>query len=162
MNYQQTLTYFRFFLWSFSHFKVPMIGYVRPRLVLLTEKNIVIKIRLTRRNKNHLQSMYFGALSVGADLAAGLHAFYHAKSAKMNASIAFKSFHANFLKRPESDVYFVCNMGDKVKDMVFESQQSGERINKLIEVNAYTDYPEQIENIARFSMELSIKVKNHD
>jgi len=162
MKYPQTLTYFRFFLWSFSHFKVPMIGFVRPRLVLLTEKNIVIKIRLTRRNKNHLQSMYFGALSVGADLAAGLHAFYHTKSGKMNASIAFKSFHANFLKRPESDVYFVCDMGDNVKAMVLESQQSGERINQCIEVIAYTDYPEQKECVAQFSLELSIKVKNHD
>jgi len=152
------LTHFKFFLWSFGRFNVPLIGYLKPRLITLNEKEIVIKLKLNRRSKNHLNSMYFGALAIGADLAGGLHAFYHAKHSNVTISLAFKSFQAQFLRRPESDVFFVCQMGEHVKEMITASQTSKERINKPVTVIAYTRYPEQPEEVARFILELSLKV----
>lgn len=152
------LTRFRVFIWYFGCFKVPLIGYLRPRLIALTKQQVIIALRLTRRSKNHLHSMYFGALAVGADLAAGLHAFYHAQQAHVKISLAFKSFQAQFLKRPESHVYFVCDMGDAVHTMITESQYSKQRINQPITVIAYTNYPENPEEVARFVLELSLKV----
>jgi len=154
----KTLTRFRLFLWRFGILNVPLIGYLNPSLLLLTDKEIVIKLKLNRRSKNHLNSMYFGALAVGADLASGLHGFYHAKAANLKISLAFKSFKAEFLKRPESDVYFVSTMGEKVKEMMISSQETGKRINKPIEVIAYTNYPENKEIVATFILELSLKV----
>ncbi|HEN5538942.1 TPA: DUF4442 domain-containing protein, partial [Legionella pneumophila] len=121
------LTQFKFFLWFFSHFKVALIGYLKPKLIQLTDNEIVVRLPLTRRSRNHLHSMYFGALAVGADIAGGLHGFYHAKQAKCKVSLAFKSFQAQFLRRPESDVYFICTEGDVVKKMIEESKKSGER-----------------------------------
>ncbi len=152
------LAKFKFFLWRFSHFQVPLIGHLKPKLIKLTDEEIVAKLPLNRRSKNHLNSMYFGALAVGADLAGGLHSFYHAKQAKMKASVAFKSFEAQFLRRPESDVYFVCKMGVEIKSMLEESQKTGLRVNKPIEVMAFVNYPEHPEEVAKFSLELSIKV----
>ena len=102
--------------------------------------------------------MYFGALAVGADVAGGLHGFYHAKNANVTVSLAFKSFQAQFLRRSESDVYFICKMGNEIKAMVTESQQTGARINKFIHVDAYVNYPQQPENVAKFILELSLKV----
>ena len=58
--------------------KIPIIGYVKPKLIELNDEKAGVKIKLRRRSKNHLNSMYFGALAVGADVAAGLHAFYFA------------------------------------------------------------------------------------
>ena len=104
--------------------------------------------------------MYFGALAVGADLAGGLHGFYHAERAKVNVSLAFKSFQAEFIRRPESDVFFVSKMGDAVKEMISDSQKTGQRINKPLLVAAYTNYPTQPEEVARFTLELSLKVLN--
>lgn len=152
------MTRFKCFLWYFGHFKVAMIGYLRPRLIKLTEQEIVIRLRLNRRSRNHLNSMYFGALAVGADLAGGLHGFYHADLSRCKVSLAFKSFQAQFLRRPESDVYFVCTEGDVVKEMIQESKQSGERVNKNIKVKAFIDYPSQSELVADFVLELSVKV----
>ncbi len=154
----KTLTRFRLFLWRFSHFKVPLIGYLNPSLLTLTDTDIVIKLKLNRRSKNHLNSMYFGALAVGADLAGGLHGFYHAKKAHVNISLVFKSFHAEFLKRPESDVYFVSTMGEMVKEMMILSKETGQRINKPLDVIAYINYPAQKEIVAKFILELSLKV----
>lgn len=154
------LNQFKFFLWTFGRFKVPLIGYTRPRLLKLDEQEIVVKLPLTRRTKNHLNSMYFGALAVGADIAGGLHGFYHADAAKVKASIVFKSFEAQFISRPESDVYFVNDMGLAVKQMIEESQKSGERINKPITIKAFTDYndPTKVKEVAHFILELSLKV----
>ena len=102
--------------------------------------------------------MYFGALAVGADLAGGLHGFYHADLAKLKVSLAFKSFQAQFLRRPESDVYFVCTEGETVKQMIEESNASGERMNKNINIKAYTNFLSQPEEVADFILELSVKV----
>ena len=153
-------TRFKFFLWYFGHFQVPLIGHLKPKLIALDEQKIVAKIALRRRSKNHLNSMYFGALAVGADLAGGLHSFYHAKRANLKVSVAFKSFQAQFLRRPESDVYFVCEEGNRVKEMLLESKKSGERVNKPIQIRAFTDYLKNPEEVATFSLELSVKVLN--
>jgi hypothetical protein len=135
-----------------------MIGYLRPKIIKLNDKDIIVRIRLNRRSRNHLNSMYFGALSVGADIAGGLHAFYHADQNKNNILLAFKSFQAQFLKRPESDVYFVCNEGEQVKQMLVDSTQAGERVNKPIHIHAYTNYLHEPEEVAQFTLELSVKV----
>lgn len=151
---------FKYFLWFFGHFKVPLIGYTRPRIIDLTDERIVVKIALRRRTKNHLNSMYFGALAIGADIAGGLHGFYHAELINAKTSLAFKSFEAQFLSRPESDVYFVNEMGLDIKKMLEESQAQSVRINKPIIIKAYTDYerPEKTKEVARFMLELSLKV----
>lgn len=152
------LRQFKYFLWYFGHVKVPLIGHLKPKLLTLTDEKIVVMLPLKRRSKNHLNSMYFGALAVGADLAGGLHGFYHANRLKLNVSLAFKSFQAQFHKRPESDVYFICDDGDKVKTMLLDSQKTGERINHLLTIKAYTTYPDNPELVADFKLELSIKV----
>lgn len=153
------LTRFKFFLWYFGHFNVPLIGHLKPKLLTLTDSNIVIRLRLNRRSKNHLNSMYFGALAVGADIAGGLHGFHHAKLAQVKISLAFKSFQAQFLKRPESDVYFVCDQGDDIKAMLVESKATGLRINKPIAITAFTNYTTKPETIAHFILELSLKTR---
>ena len=103
--------------------------------------------------------MYFGALAVGADLAGGLHALYYAKRLTIPISFAFKSFDAQFLKRPESDVYFISTMGKTVEAMIHASKESHQRVNQRIRVSAFTNYTEQAEIVAEFTIELSIKVR---
>jgi hypothetical protein len=149
---------FKLFFWYFCRFKVPMIGYLKPRLIKLNEEEAVICIPLKRRSRNHLNSMYFGALAVGADLAGGLQGFYQAHLAQCKVSLVFKSFQAQFLQRPESDVYFVCTDGEAIKAMIQEAQQTKMRVNKLIRIDAYTEYPNQINKVAEFTLELSMKI----
>jgi hypothetical protein len=150
---------FKLFFWYFCHFKVAMIGYLKPRLITLNEATIVICLPLTTRSRNHLNSMYFGALAVGADLAGGIHGFYHAELAQCNVSLVFKSFQAQFLRRPESDVYFVCSEGELVKAMIQETKMTKERVTRPIHIDAYTDYPAQMNKVATFILELSVKIR---
>lgn len=143
----------------FGFFKIPLIGFVRPRLIKLTEKEMVVKIPLRRRTRNHLGSMYFGALSIGADLAGAFQAFQVAEKRKRKISLAFKDFHADFIKRPEADVYFVSHAGKQIENMVDETIKSKERVTEGIRIDAVINYPENPEVVAEFTLGLSVKDK---
>ncbi len=144
-------------LFLLGFFKIPLIGFTRPKLISLDEKNVSVKIKLNRRTKNHLNSMYFGALAVGADIAGGIHVFYFSEILDKKVSFSFKGMNAQFLKRAESDVYFSSNEGQIIKEAIEESIKTGERINKSILVTAKN---ESDEIVATFEMISSLKVLN--
>ncbi|MCO5268871.1 MAG: DUF4442 domain-containing protein [Brumimicrobium sp.] len=143
-------------LWLMGVVKIPLIAFVRPKLVHIDEKKVVVRIRLRRRTKNHLQSMYFGALAVGADVAAGLHAFYFAEQLGEKISFAFKGVNAEFLKRATSHVTFTSEEGLAVKTVFEEALTTRERQEKWVKVEAKN---EENEVVAIFQMQISIKVK---
>ena len=137
-------------------FKIPMIAYVRPKLMEINDESVHVRIRLRRATRNHLKSMYFGALAVGADVAAGIHVFYFAQESGLKVSFAFKGMKADFLKRAESDVTFVCDEGLVIKEMIESSKISGERMNQNVTVVA-KDMNAVI--VATFEMTVSVKVQ---
>lgn len=147
------------YLKLFGLFKVPLIFYCRPKVLHIDEKEVTVMIPLRRRTKNHLNSMYFGALAVGADIAGGMIAFYISEKDKTKISLAFKSLKADFHKRPEGDVFFYCHDGEIIQNMIAESKQSAERINKAVKITAIVPSIDPKEIVASFSLTLSIKVK---
>lgn len=151
-----SLKQMQWLLFKLSIFKIPIIGFVRPKLLLLTDEEIHVKIKLKRRTKNHLNSMYFGALAVGADVASGIHAFYFAGTMGYKVSFAFKGVEGEFLKRAESDVTFKINQGLLVQKAILKSYEEKERVNQSIDVIA-TDSNNEI--VATFKMIVSVKVK---
>lgn len=151
-----TLKKMKWMLFLLGLAKIPIIGFIKPKLIQLDDQKTIVKIRLRRRSKNHLKSMYFGALAVGADVAAGLHAFYFAEKMGKKVSFAFKGMNAEFLMRAESDIIFVSEDGAKVKDAMDRSLAQGERINEPINVFAKNA---NNEIVASFEMIVSVKVK---
>lgn len=147
-------------LWLFGIFKIPLIGFVRPKLIELSDIKMVIKIPLRRRTKNHLGSMYFGSLAIGADLSGAFQAFFIAEKTDRKMSIVFKNFNASFISRPESDVFFVSEEGGLIQDIIDETIKIKERVTKDIKINAFTNYPEEPIHVAEFILGLSIKDKS--
>ena len=99
--------------------------------------------------------MYFGALSVGADIAGGIQVFYFSKKMDRKVSFAFKAMNAQFLKRAESDIIFESNEGRKIQLAMEKSLQDKARINDSIMVEAKND---QGEVVATFEMIVSVRV----
>ena len=142
----------------FGAFKVPLIGYCRPRVTSLDEESVSITIPLRRRTRNHLGSMYFGALAVGADVAGGSLAVFLADKRKLKISVAFKTVSGEFFKRPQHDVVFTCNDGRTISAMITEAKESGERINRPIQVSAHCPAQFGDEVVALFKLVLSLKM----
>ena len=117
----------------FGFSKVPMIYYCRPSVIYNDKEILEIKIPLNRRTKNHVNSMYFGALSVGADITGGFLALPAIQKSGKKINLVFKDFNARFLKRAESDVHFICKDGLAVNNLVTTAIQTQERQNFIID-----------------------------
>lgn len=145
------------FLWKFGLLKVPMIFFLRPKVIEIDDNHAVVKIRLSRRSKNHLNSMYFGALCVGADITGGILLVKFMAEHKINFSFVFKDVKGEFLKRPESDVHFSCNDGHAIRELIAKALSSGVRENLPVTINATSPSMSGEEPVARFILTLSIK-----
>tara|TARA_B100000029_G_scaffold257956_2_gene254680 strand:- start:878 stop:1357 length:480 start_codon:yes stop_codon:yes gene_type:complete len=142
----------------FSFKKVPMIFYTRPWIQDLSLSKIEVVIPLNRKTKNHLNSMYFGALCVGADVAGGFLALSIIQNKKKDVSIIFKDFKAEFLKRPEDNVHFYCEDGQIINVAIDKAISTSERCNVPITIKAMVPIID-LEPVAIFSLTLSLKSK---
>ncbi len=137
--------------------KIPLLFFTTPSVIELTDERCEIKIPLNRRTKNHLGSMYFGALSIGADCAGGMIALQMIQKTGNAVSLIFKDFHADFLKRAEGDVHFSCENGVEIAELVKRAVETGERQNLPVHVIATVPNKLGIEPVARFVLTLSLK-----
>ena len=144
----------RFMIYLLGKLKIPMIGYVSPSLIELTDEKATVKIKLRRRTKNHLRSMYFGALAIGADLVGGIHAFYYAEKTNAKISFAFKDLKADFLMRAESDVLFTTKDGLIIQEAMQKALSENTRINQPVTIKAFNTSGEKV---AEFVVTASFK-----
>ncbi len=147
-----------FYLRIISFWKIPLLFYCRPKIIFLDSNSVKFRIKLNRRVKNHLGSMYLGALAVGADIASGYFAFHYLQKHKKSISLIFKDFHADFYRRSMGDVVFTCEMGEEIKDLIDKSLQSTERVNLPVVVRASVPTISD-ETVAKFTLTLSVKTK---
>ncbi|MFC4654097.1 MULTISPECIES: PaaI family thioesterase [Rheinheimera] len=146
-------------LWWFGFRYIPLIGFCKPKIIELDDQRTVIRMPHHRHTKNHLGSIYFGALAIGADLAGAFLVFYKARQRGLAIHFAFKDVKGEFLKRPEADVHFVSNDGALIDQMIEQSLQTGERVNQSVTINVTCPSLNGDEVMARFELTLSIKAK---
>jgi acyl-coenzyme A thioesterase PaaI-like protein len=142
----------------FGFARIPMMLYVMPTVTDISNERVVVRIPLRRRTRNHLGSMYFGALSVGADCSVGALAMHLIKQQPGNISLIFKNFSAEFHRRAEGDVDFCCNQGHEISKLVAQAAASDERVEMPVIVIATV--PDQGDDpVATFVLTLSLKGK---
>jgi acyl-coenzyme A thioesterase PaaI-like protein len=144
-------------LWAWRNIR--MIAWVRPRVVEMSADRCVIAVPLSRRTRNHLSSMYFGALCTGADAAAALLGFRLLRGRGSRISVVFQDVRGEFLRRPEADVHFACEQGAEIRELLDRAERSGERESLLVSVTATVPSISQAEPVARFALTLSVRKK---
>jgi acyl-coenzyme A thioesterase PaaI-like protein len=143
---------------TFGLFKVPVIFFLRPRVLEISHERIVVKIPLRRRSKNHLGSMYFGALAAGADCVVGLLAVHLMRElGHPQMHLSFKDFHADFLKRAMGDVHFVCDSGPAISQQIKEAAATQQRVNLTVPAYAIVPDIDPKDPVATFTLTLSLK-----
>jgi len=145
---------------KFGKHQVKLIDYCTPEILEISDEHLSLKIPFNEKTKNHLDSMYFGALAIGADVAAGLLAMDMANNSGMNVSLAFKSVQGDFYRRPEDDVVFSCYQGKMIREMLEQSHQTGERVNEPVSVTVTCPTRDGTEPVASFTLTLSLKVQS--
>lgn len=137
--------------------KIPMLWFIKPSVVEMTEERCEIKIPLRRRTKNHLGVMYIGVLVGGADLAGGLMAMKRIRDSGKKVHLLFKDLKVDFLKRVEGDAHFVCEDGRAIAEAVDRAVETGERVNLPMQIT--TTVPDKLgdEPVAKFVLTLTMR-----
>jgi hypothetical protein len=137
--------------------QIPVICYCRPKIIHLDDESCKLRIPLNWRTRNHVQSMYIGVFTVGADLTGGLLTLRSIRKRKRKVVLIFKDFHAKFFKRAEQDVIFICKDGAEIDNAVQQAVDKSERINLPINITAMLSQDTENEPVANFKLTLSIK-----
>jgi acyl-coenzyme A thioesterase PaaI-like protein len=137
--------------------RVPMLLVLGPRVEAVDDERCEVSIRLRWRSRNHVGSMYFGALCAGADLAAGFAAARLIRERHPKVVLIFADVRAEFLKRADGDVRFTCSDGRRIAEAVASADASGERVTLPVDVVATVPSKYGDEPVARFTLGLSLK-----
>ncbi len=140
--------------------KIPMFFWLGPRVLELDDEGCAVEIPFGWRSRNHLNSMYVGALCAGADLASGLNAARLIQGPHRKVKLVFADMRCEFLKRADGDVVFRSRDGRRIAEAVRKADETGERVTLPIEVVATVPKKYGDEPVARFTMGLSLKRKD--
>lgn len=149
-----------FILRAFGFAKVPLLYWAGPVVEEMSDHHVVVSIPFQKRNKNHVGSLYFGALCIGADCAGGILAMKEIQKQKGKWSFVFKDLQAQFLKRAEGKTFFTCKDGDQIKEAVRKASESMERTEIPVTVIATVPQKSETEPVAEFKLTLSMKRKS--
>lgn len=139
-----------------SLLKIPLLAFVWPEVLEVVEERSQLQIPMSYRTKNHLGVVYFGALCMGAEAVIALHVLDEIRK-EGKIDFLFKDFKAQFIKRAEADVVFVCEEGQAIRQMVKEARLTKERHTMTFHSYATTPAKTGTEKIAEFSLTLSVK-----
>lgn len=143
--------------WLFGLIYIPMIFWLKPRIIELSKQGGILMVPFKRKTKNHVNSMFFGPFATGADVLGGALMLHLLGSKVKYYPFVYKDFYAEFLKRATSDVYYYCEDGQKISDAIALSTQTGERQNVILNIRATTPKDSQDETVANFRLTLSLK-----
>lgn len=137
--------------------KIPLVLFVSPRIVEYTDRRMVLKIPLNYRTKNHLNSMYFGALGIGAELSIAAAAVVAISESKQKIDFVFKDYSAQYLKRADGHVHFICEDIAGVKDLIEASKTNPQRIEQKFKGYAVVPSVSATEPIMTYELTLSVR-----
>jgi len=129
MHHETHLPRLNRFIRTLSLFKVPLLGLCRPKVLELSDSMAKVQLPHEFLTKNHLGSMYFGALAMGAELSIALRLLERMRSEKIPVSFIFKDFSCEFHKRAEEDVHFCTEEIKALDDLIDRALSSEDRQN---------------------------------
>lgn len=148
------------FVHLYGILKIPLLAFVSPRIIHLDNHKSIVKIPLGYKTKNHLSVMYFGALAVGAELSIALKAVETIQESGHRIDFLFKSFKADFVKRADDDVHFICDQADQIKDLILRSIDTSDRLEKTF--TGYAIVPSKgPEPVMNYELTLSVKNRSN-
>ncbi|MGH8864443.1 MAG: PaaI family thioesterase [Burkholderiales bacterium] len=136
----------------------PMMRYVKPKLVELTDARATIRVDVSRRTRNPFNAMFFGALATGADCAASLFPMKFMLETGHRAVPLVKAVHSEYHKKVSGYAHFTCIQGGELREICELALATGERHD--IDVNVIVTAPGEFgeEPVARITQVMSIRV----
>ena len=139
-----------------SFLKVPLLGFCLPKVVELNSNSASVQINRWWLTSNHVGSMYFGALAMGAELSVATQLLKQMFGDRAPVTFIFKDAQFRFLSRAENHVIFRTDEVARVSELVAESLEAKDRRDKTISGYAYT-INDPSKKIMEYEITLSVK-----
>ncbi len=116
-----TASKFRLFLF----FKIPLAYMAGIRLVKVDTNEVVLSMKHSRFNQNPFRSIYFGALSMCAEISTGLLVMNTIEANKLNMSMLVTELNATFTKKAVGKIHFTCDQGNDLENTIVQANEDG-------------------------------------
>ena len=136
---------------------IPMMGYVRPRLIEHSPEKVVVRINRSRRTKNAYNSLFLGALAVGGDIAAGFFPMKFMFETGHRTIPIMKSASAEYYKRVGTYAHFTCTQGVELYELCRKVVDTGERLEATIVIIVTAPAEFGDEPVAKITQVVSLK-----
>jgi Domain of unknown function (DUF4442) len=145
---------FKFKLFTIKY--LPMAFLAGLRILELDDAKSVVGIRYKYLNKNPFRSLYFACLSMAAEMSTGVFGFIHTHDGKPSIAMLITGMQAEFTKKATGNIRFICEEGNRIKNVVDEARKSTEPIT--IDIKS-TGINEAGDVVATFVFKWSFKAR---
>jgi len=141
---------------AFMLFKLPLAYFGGVRVVSITEKTSIVRIRHRWINQNPFKSMFWAAQGMAAEMSTGVLVMKGIQNSGRKVSMLVTNQKGNFTKKATGKIRFECHHGDLVINAINESIQSGE--GRIITMKSEGINKDGV-SVSNFEFEWSLKVK---
>ena len=136
--------------------QLPMAFLAGLKIVEFNKNSVKVSVPFKFLNKNPFRSVYFAVLSMAAELSSGVIALAAVSDSSVPVSMLVLKMRAEFLKKAKSKIVFTCNDGEKIRETVKKSVETGE--GQTIEVHS-SGFDTTGDIVAEFVFEWTFKPK---
>lgn len=154
---ESTVDSFLINLWCLINIR--LISYVGVRIIKADKEATIVRLKVNRRTKNHLQSMYMGAQVIGAEIGPIFYAIKYCELNDLKINSEYTSVKAEFLKKTRSKyVYFYFPQAQLVEQALLNAQKTNERQYQDVAICVYDSDDFNDENlVSRFNFQATFR-----
>ena len=140
----------------FMLFKLPL-AYISGMIVqLITDTSAIVRIRHKWINQNPFNSMFWAAQGMAAEMSTGVLVMQEIKKSNRTVSMLVTRQESEFFKKATGKILFTCCGGNKIKEAIQKSIQTGE--GQIVRLTSKGENEDGV-IVASFLFEWSLKVK---
>ena len=141
----------------FLMFKLPSAFISGIRVTSISDQQATAKVHHKWINQNPFKSLYWAVQGMASELVTGILVMKRIDESGKSISMLVINQSGTFTKKATGRINFICNDGDRVKQAIDQTIETGEGQNLIMMAEGFN---EDNESVSKFEYEWSLKVKN--
>ena len=142
---------------TFLMFKLPSAYLCVVRVKTLEKEKCTTTVKLRWINQNPFKSLFWAVQGMAAELSTGAIIIDKIKESKKNIAMLLISNEASYSKKATGRIYFECNEGNLVNDVINKAIETGDGHTVTLNVVGSNSNNEEV---SRFRFTWSMKVRS--
>jgi len=138
-------------------FKLPSAFISGIRVTSISDQQATAKVHHKWINQNPFKSLYWAVQGMASELVTGILVMKRIDESGKSISMLVINQSGTFTKKATGRINFICNDGDRVKQAIDQTIETGEGQNLIMMAEGFN---EDNESVSKFEYEWSLKVKN--